>query len=130
MPEKPVRLVFTLCLLVVSISLMDCKGADAASQKNTLDSVVSERLGNKYDLAYNASKTYVLCQQQREADHNQRNFKYVVVRLSDHQVVREGTFRMGHVQWQDDTSIEVLSFSSIRDEQGEKKIISIQSDQH
>jgi hypothetical protein len=130
MPEKAIRLVFTLCLLTVSISLMDCKGADAASQKNTLDSVVSEWLGNKYDLAYNASKTYALCQQRREADHSQRNFKYVVVRLSDHQVVREGTFRMGNVQWKDDTSIEVLSFSSIRDERGEKKTIRILPDQH
>jgi hypothetical protein len=130
MPEKAIRLVFTLCLLTVSISLMDCKGADTASQKKTLDSVVSERLGNKYDLAYNASKTYTLCQQQRQGDHSQRNFKYVVVRLSDLQVVREGTFRMGNVQWQDDTAIEVLSFSSIRDERGEKKTISILSDQH
>jgi hypothetical protein len=129
MSGKSIRLVFTLFMLTVSISLMDCKGAGAASQKNTLDSVVNEQLGKKYDMAYNASKTYALCQQLREADHSQRNFKYVVVRLSDHRVVREGSFRMGHVQWQGDTSIEVLSFSSVHDEQGEKKVINIQSDQ-
>lgn len=98
-------------------------------QKKNLEDVVSARLGKKYELAYNASKTYALCQQQRGADHPQRNFNYVVIRLADREIVLEGSFRLGYVKWKDDTSIEVFN-SSIRDEQGEKKIISIDTHQH
>jgi hypothetical protein len=129
MPEKLLRLTPTLLLLFVFIPLVNCKShGTPVPQKKKLEDVVSDRLGKKYELAYNASKTYALCQQQREADHPQRNFNYVVVRLADQQIVHEGSFRLGHVKWRDDTSIEVFN-SSIRDEQGEKKIISIDIDQ-
>jgi hypothetical protein len=130
MPEKLLRLTRTLLLLSVLIPLVNCKshGIPVVQEKN-LEDVISERLGKKYELAYNASGTYALCQQQRDADHPQRNFSFVVIRIADKQIVHEGSFRLGHVKWRDDTSIEVFN-SSIRDEQGEKKIISINTDQH
>jgi hypothetical protein len=130
MPEKLLRLTPTLLLLSVFIPLVNCKSQGTpVVQEKKLEDVARERLGKKYELAYNASKTYALCRQQREADHPQRNFNYVVIRLADQQIVQEGSFRLGHVKWKDDTSIEVLN-SSIRDEQGEKKIIRIDTDQH
>jgi hypothetical protein len=131
MPEKRIHHValisFAFC---VFITFVNCKGADKILQdKASIDSMVSKKLGKKYDLSYNGSKTYALCQQQREGDHQQRSFKYIVVRLSDNYVVREGSFRMGYVKWQGDQSIEVSSSVSVRDEQGQKQIINIHSNQ-
>lgn len=130
MLKKQTYIAFTLFLFCVSMTLASCRGADKALQeKISFDSIVGEKLGKKYDVSYNASKSYALCQQQREGDHSQRSFKYLVVRLADNKVIREGSFKMGHVKWRDDISIEVITSSSVKDDQGKREIISIKSEQ-
>jgi hypothetical protein len=92
---------------------------------------VKKQLGTQYVVSYNTTKTHALCQQTRSEDHSQRNFRYIVIKLSNNKVIHEGLFRMGYVRWVNDQSIEVLNSSvSRKDEKAnDKKIININSDQ-
>jgi hypothetical protein len=132
MPEILRFLSLTLLIFFVSIALLNCNAAAKNAQnKKTFESVVRSKLGEKYKVEYNVTKTYALCMQQSEMDHNSRIFNYVVLRISDNVIINEGVFQRGYVKWHDDKSIEVLSSSSVRDDDasGRKKIIKIKSDQ-
>lgn len=56
---------------------------------------------------YNESKTYVLCQQTPSQDHAKRTLKYIVVDVSEMEVIQRGSFQNGIVRWLTDTSIEI-----------------------
>lgn len=128
MRNKITGTAFTVFILLTLTVYMSCKGARPPLQeKKALDVVARERLGKKYEVTYNDSKTFALCQQQREGDHAGRTFQYIVVQLSDNQVVVDGSFKMGYAKWHNNTSIEVVSSASIHDEPGQKKIIPIPS---
>jgi hypothetical protein len=131
MPEKLRRISLTLCALSVFIVLLNCKAAQKNDQKPSVafENLVKSKVGAKYKVDYNVSKTYALCQQERAEDHIRRNIKYIVVRLSDNKVINEGFYSMGYVKWFDNNSIEVLS-SSIQgtERAGEKKIIKLNAD--
>ena len=133
MPEKIIRLSLTLCLLCVFTFLLSCKASDKPQRQTgtPLDELIKSRLGPKYELDHNVSKTHVLCRQQREGDHSRRIFKYIVVRLSDSKVLQEGSYN-GHAKWNDDKSIEVLNVSSKKasDSYVEKTIINVISPQY
>lgn len=134
MPARLIRHSLTLFTLSGSILLLlNCRATENNSGgANALNSTVKAKLKEPYEISYNKSQTYALCQQARTADHMERRFNFIVVRLSDNKIIVEGSFRMGYVQWIDDDSIEVLNSSSpaVRDdEKGEKKIIDIHSSQ-
>jgi hypothetical protein len=134
MPKKPLRILLTPFVLFVSMTLVQCRASEKNRQdpKAAFESVVKKKLGERYTVSYNTSRTYALCQQSREADHMQRTFNYVVVHLATNKVVHEGSFSMGSVQWHDEKSIEVLDNSSSGRDDGktnEKKVINIESDQ-
>lgn len=129
MPEKPSRASLTLVLLPLFMVLVSCKISEknAQDKKTKFKALVKAELGEAHQVTYNAPKTYALCQQERQGDHLRRSFRYIVVRLSDNKVVYKGSFRMGYVAWYDESSIEVVTASSARDD--EKTIIDIRSDQ-
>jgi hypothetical protein len=133
MPEKQVRSSFTLMLLPVCMILVNCRVAEKNTQdkKAKFEALVKSELGHAYQVSNNTLQTYALCQQERAGDHLRRNFRYIVVRLSDNKIVHKGSFRMGYVQWHDENSIEVSGASSARDngDSGEKTIIPIRSGQ-
>lgn len=120
------RVSLNLLFLLVSIALLSC--GVSAKNRNDHDSIPSTlaktRLGSDYTSELNSSKTYVLFQQQRSADHALRKIKYMVVRLDDNTVLMEGIFQGGFVRWHDDESVEVLNTRSTGLE-GEKKIINV-----
>jgi hypothetical protein len=123
MREKTNRFSFTVFAILVSITLLHCRADNLHQEKPA--ALLKSRLGEKYSASYNETKTYGLYQQQREGDHPKRKLKYVVVRLSDQSIVKEGSFQMGYVRWRDKDAIEVVSSSGARDDQAEKKIITI-----
>lgn len=91
---------------------------------------MAQKLGAANKIELNASGDYALCQQKPEADHSRRSFKYIVVRVSDNSIVREGYFNLGYVKWYNEDSIEVYSFSGPgKEERGSKKIINVNSHQ-
>jgi hypothetical protein len=90
-----------------------------------LASAIIARVGEPYTSAYNGSGSHGLFVEKRGDGHAEQNVKFVVIRLKDYKVVHEGNYRLGGVKWKDDFSIEVTTFSSVRDEVGTKKIVNI-----
>lgn len=113
---------------------MNCRAAEKSSLDTAaFKSAVKAKLGEPYEVSYNKSQTYALCQQARSGDHIQRRFNYIIVRLADNKVIKEGSFRMGYVKWLDEDSIEVSSSNASAAKDNEKatkkEIIDIHSGQ-
>lgn len=53
-----------------------------------------------------------------------RSFKFIVIKISEKKIVREGSFKNGYVKWVDDKSIEVASAGA--DEKLEKQVIVVE----
>ena len=115
----------TIWAILVSIALYNCKAGNAQSNSNAeFENVVKSKLGPQFSTDHNSNHSYALCQQTRsENDHARRNFKYIVVRLSDNKIMNEGSFVMGHVKWVSDNAIEVATASSNNDSLQTKKIV-------
>lgn len=118
-PTIAFAIIFTFFAAVLA-----CSSSSKTSQTN-IDEIVKNRLGNQYTVAYNSSRSYALCQQSPAGDHVNRTFKYVVVKMSDHNVTKEGSFRNGYVKWIDDTAIEVGTSGT--DEKIEKEVIRVEA---
>jgi hypothetical protein len=128
--EKLTHFSLTLAFLLVSITLSNCIAARKNKEDNNpFRSLVRSKLGEEFIVNYNKNKTYALCQQKRSDDHLRRSFKYIVVRRKDNNLVHEGNFSMGYVQWHDENSIEVFSVLSSVNDSGDKKIVQINSGQ-
>jgi hypothetical protein len=126
MPKNQTLLAFTPLHFFVFIALLGCSTNRKVQDENSLlEAVVVEKIGQPYSVAYNVSKNHGLFEEKRVGDHVGRTIKYIVMRLEDRLVVHEGNYRLGVVKWKDDSSIEVTTFSSIRDEVGTKKIVNI-----
>ena len=119
------RSLLTLCLVSVSITLMNCKAGNIPGDSNLpFEEVVKSKLGPQFSVDQNSNHSHALCTQTRsENDHARRIFKYIVVRLSDHVVVNEGSFSMGYVRWINYNSIEVATSSANNDALQTKKIV-------
>ena len=113
MPAKLSRLLFTILAFPIFIALTHCRASSTNKDVSMVqDSVVIKELGNEFTAEENASGTLVLYQQKRGADHAGRKLKYLVLRKSDNEIVREGEFQHGYVKWNDESSLAVLSSSS------------------
>jgi hypothetical protein len=125
MPRIYIRNLITLCVLSVSIVLLSCQAGNTQASSNvSLEEVVKSKLGPQFSTDHNSNHSYALCQQTRsENDHARRNFKYIVVRLSDNKIMNEGSFVMGHVKWVSNNAIEVATASSNNDSLQTKKIV-------
>ena len=53
-----------------------------------------------------------------------RTFKFIVVKISEKEIVSEGSFKNGYVKWVDDKSIEVASAGE--DEKLDKRVIVVE----
>ena len=117
------------CLLIV---LLSCSPASTSqySGHRDLQAIAEEKLGKNFSAEYNAEKTYILCKENRQGDQANRLFKFIVIKIADHSIVHEGTYKMGYVKWLDNDSLEVATSNDpARDDNVSKKIISVKSEQ-
>jgi hypothetical protein len=126
--KTSLSLLIVACCLSATVTNCQSTGKHSTLQKKA-SAIATEKLGKKYTCDNNTSGTFTLCKQVREGDQVQREFRYILLRLSDHKIIREGSFRMGDAHWRDDASIEVINTSSVRDEETQRTIFSINSDQ-
>ena len=120
-PAAPANVAFVMLLIFTSI--VACSSSSKTAQAE-LDSLVKTKLGSHYTIAYNVSKTYALCQQSPGGDRMNRSYKFIVVKIADRKIVKEGSFKNGYVKWSEDNSIEVGSAG--RDEKIDKRTIQIE----
>ncbi|MFZ6013029.1 MAG: hypothetical protein ACOYXT_21985 [Bacteroidota bacterium] len=114
------------------IVLLSCSPASKSqySGHRDLQTIAEEKLGKNFNAEYNAEKTYLLCKENRQGDHANRLFKFIVIKIADHSIVHEGTYKMGYVKWLDNESLEVATSNDpARDDQVSKKIINVTSEQ-
>ena len=119
----------TIIFLFVSMSLAGCRAAHSPGREADLQEVADRVLGRGNQVVYNASKTYALCQQKPGSDHARRRYRYVVIRLHDLAIMREGQYSMGYARWFDNDSIEVVSGSPSVNKGSTKTIIDVNSPQ-
>lgn len=123
MPQNLKHISITVCMLLVSIALAGCKAGEKSKKDQVgFERLVKSELGAKYNVSHNVTRTYALCQQERDSDHSRRKFKYVVIRLNDNKVMHRGSYSMGHVGWYDDQSIEVVNSSFREGDSGGEKV--------
>jgi hypothetical protein len=131
------RRTFFLVLITVAahtvfMSFTGCKASEKSLQSaEKLEKSVSPKLGKHFIITYNSSKTHALCEQERDGDHSNRIFRYVVVKVADNTIVHEGSFRQGYVRWNDSKSLEVVNGSSMTgtEKSTEIRMINIESGQ-
>lgn len=116
-----------LMILVLSIALSGCRTTRGRAHQSDIRIIADGKLGPESIIEPNTTGTLALCQQKPWADHARRQYRFIVIRLNDNTIVREGRFSLGYVKWLDDDSIEVLSRSSPSDEDGTKQIIHVNS---
>jgi hypothetical protein len=120
----------TVFFHAVFITFTGCKVSEKSPQSDQLEKIASQKLGANFTTTYNSLKTYALCQQARVGDHSDRIFRYVVIKLADNTIVREGSFRRGHVKWNDSKSLEILNGSRNRNEDSSQiSIVNVEAGQ-
>lgn len=107
----PNSLLHSLMILLLLITIQ-CK--TPALSQSAIDDVIRTRIGSSYSTHYNALKTLGLYTQEFSPQNNgKQKVKFMVVELSSHKILEEGSYLNGHVKWRDNTSLEVLNMPGV-----------------
>jgi hypothetical protein len=98
---------------------------DVQSRQADFQTLVTSKLGPFYTVTYNSAQSHALCEPKTKEDHARRKHTFIVVRLVDNAVIKEGTYTLGYVKWISDTTLEV--YSEPMHGRESKKMISINS---
>ncbi len=123
MKQRPTTM-FTFTTFVVSMLVIGCRSPKDAQVD--LRSVIESRLGQAYDTISNQSKSHLLAQQRRQSDHSQQTIRYLVIRLSNKKIVKEGTYQNGFARWFSDHELEIIETTTR--EENKRHIIPIDSE--
>ena len=94
------------------LGAVQCK--TPALSQTTVNELVSNNIGSSYSTNYNELKTLGLYYQNLPPRKNgTQHVKFIVVDLSSHVILQEGSYLNGHVKWRDNTSLEVLDMPGI-----------------
>jgi hypothetical protein len=120
----------TLLILALCTQCQPTKKNTITKSAITLASLVSTKLGKDSAIKNNTSNTYALCYELGGGgQHISKRMRFMVVQLSNLQIVAEDFFSLNQVQWKNDTQVEYLPADN-SDTVGHepiKKTISIQS---
>lgn len=124
---KKIRLInsFAFIFLIVASSCASQHKSKKTTTHANQTNLVEAKLGKNTSNEMNENNTLVLYRQKAEqGDFAGRQYKYVVIRKLDSQVVLEGTYKFGYVKWLTNTQLEVLDMPSAieQDETKFKKI--------
>jgi hypothetical protein len=98
-----------LFILVLCTQCQPTKKNTVTKSTITLASLVSAKLGKESAIKNNASNTYALCYELSGGDqHASKRMRFMVVKLSNLQIVVEDFFIINQVRWKNDTQIEYL----------------------
>ncbi|MFM9840054.1 MAG: hypothetical protein ACKVOQ_17445 [Cyclobacteriaceae bacterium] len=95
--------------------------------------LVTNKLGKESVIKNNTSNTYALCYELGGGgQHISKRMRFMVVKLSNLQIVAEDFFILNQVQWKNDTQVEYLPSDNSDTVSNEpiKKILSIQSSEY
>jgi hypothetical protein len=94
---------------LISIMFFSANCKSVAKSTITLDAIVLNKLGKNAAVKNNASNTYALCYELGGGgQHISKRMRFMVVKLSNLQIVAEDFFGLNQVKWKSDTQIEYL----------------------
>lgn len=94
---------FNLIILIILMS--SCKSANHAGQQTkTLESIVSEKLGENAIVQKNKDATFALCYKENTST---LSVSYLIVRLNDLTIVEQDNTSQASLTWVDSYKVEV-----------------------
>jgi hypothetical protein len=74
--------------------------------------VAESKLGSPCEFIYNESKSYILSYSSQSNDLVEKT-KFLVIRVSDAEIIQSGDFRPGYIKWVSENTIEYLDAPGI-----------------
>jgi hypothetical protein len=89
-----------------------CAGAKTSTAPNNADQewlvkLASEKVGERPTIEANQDASFSLCWNDKMNNNQIPALQFIIVRMSDHKVVEEGSVTMGEVRWTNDYEVEV-----------------------
>lgn len=116
--------------IILSASLCILFFACKSQKQHDSLQIISEKIGDNALIDYNLDRTFALIQEKfalvQQGDYTS---KYLIIKLEDNQVIREGKVVNGYIKWINDDVIELFEMPGIiragQDEDDFKKRINV-----
>ena len=100
-----------LCLALLFLQCAKKVNDSNGTSVNVLNTKIEAELGSSVQRIYNSSKTYLLALRTKESTENFTS--YLILEVKSGEIIKKGSFIPGHIQWIDDTSLELLNAPGI-----------------
>ena len=99
-------------LLMISLVMVSfaCK-----SQENGALSIINDKFGKEAYISYNEARSYALVQQPVASNSDHYNSKYVIIKLADGDILKEGKIVRGYIKWVDSYQLELFETPGVID---------------
>jgi hypothetical protein len=102
---------YGVCLFLLAIILGSCAKPPitaATSTNDWLETLTTGEVGKGSTIEANQNNSFTLCwNEAANPSNNMPVLKFIIVRMSDHKVVEQGSVTMGSIKWTDDYQVEV-----------------------
>ncbi|MDH4090960.1 MAG: hypothetical protein OEV74_10545 [Cyclobacteriaceae bacterium] len=103
------RLIITLSVFG-PFTLTTCGSSNfAQAPHSSIKQQIQSQVGENFVTKYNASGSYALITPKQAPENIETNMHFLVLRLADSAVVKDGSYLRGYVKWVDDETLEKLS---------------------
>jgi argonaute-like protein implicated in RNA metabolism and viral defense len=92
---------------------MSCAGgrtsssSASTSEGNWLVDLAAQEVGERATIEANRDASFSLCWNDKETEAKVPALQFIIVRMSDHKVVEQGSVTMGEVRWSNDYEVQV-----------------------
>lgn len=102
---------------LILLTIFSCK---AQQQKHSLQ-VISEKIGDNAIIDYNKDRSFALIQEKFSVvQDSEYTSSYLIIRMSDNKIIKEGKVVHGYIKWINDDIIEIFEMPGlIKDDQEE-----------
>lgn len=115
LPTRNKPLLYSLVLILSCILFSTgCRSNQSTlPSAPTIQSIVSDRLGDDFESYPNSTGEYILCVQPIPPDNTLSSIRFLVIQKTDSKILLTQSFLPGYVKWFTETSLEVLSTPGI-----------------
>lgn len=102
----------SLRLLALTVVMASCAGGKTATSTAVADQdwlleLATQNVGQHPAIETNRDASFSLCWQDKETENKMPALQFIIVRMSDHKIVEQGSVTMGEVRWSGDYKVEV-----------------------
>src|SRR5690242_15042086 len=101
-----IRLVVLATVVAACASVKTSTSGSSQDNAWLLD-LASQNIGDSPTIEANKDASFSLCWKDKETSNQVPALQFIIVRMSDHKVVEQGSVTMGEVRWTSDYQVEV-----------------------